>query len=378
MILTEEQQLIRDMARSFARDRVAPNVRQWEADGLFPKELIAELGEVGLMGALVPEEYDGANVGHVAYAGALEEIAAADGSLSTVLSVHNSVGCMPIVKFGNEAQKEEFLKPMARGELLGGFALTEPQAGSDASNLKTRAKKDGDHYILSGTKQFITSGKLGDIIITFAVTDPDAGKRGISAFIVPTASEGYRVASMEKKMGQRASDTAQIAFDDLRLPAANLLGEEGQGYKIALSNLEGGRIGIASQCVGMAQGALDAAKDYALDREAFGTPIANHQAVAFKLADMATSINAARLMVHHAAQLRDSGMPCLKEASMAKLFSSEMAENVCSAAIQVHGGYGYTEDFIVEKHYRDVRVSQIYEGTSEVQKLVISRAVLAE
>ncbi|MCW9033192.1 MAG: acyl-CoA dehydrogenase family protein [Rhodospirillales bacterium] len=378
MILTEEQQLIRDMARSFAADRVTPNVRQWEEDGLFPREIIAELGEVGLMGALVPEEFDGANVGHVAYAGALEEIAVADGALSTVLSVHNSVGCMPIVKFGNEAQKEEFLKPMARGELLGGFALTEPQAGSDASALRCKAKKDGDHYILSGTKQFITSGKLGDIIITFAVTDPEAGKKGISAFIVPTATEGYRVASIEKKMGQRASDTAQIAFDDMRIPAANVLGEEGQGYKIALSNLEGGRIGIASQCVGMAQGAMAAARDYALEREAFGTKIANHQAVSFKLAEMATSITGARLMVHHAANLRDEGLPCLKEASMAKLFASQMAERVCSDAIQIHGGYGYTEDFIVEKHYRDVRVSQIYEGTSEVQKLVISRAVLTE
>ncbi len=378
MILTEEQQLIRDMARSFATDRVAPNVRQWEEDGLFPREIITELGEVGLLGALVPEDYDGSNVGHVAYAGALEEIAIADGALSTVLSVHNSVGCMPIVKFGNEAQKEEFLKPMARGELLGGFALTEPQAGSDASALRCKAVKNGDHYILSGTKQFITSGKLGDIIITFAVTDPDAGKKGISAFIVPTATEGYRVASIEKKMGQRASDTAQISFDDMVVPAANLLGEEGQGYKIALSNLEGGRIGIASQCVGMAQGALTAARDYALDREAFGTTIANHQAVSFKLAEMATSIVGARLMVHHAANLRDEGLPCLKEASMAKLFASQMAERVCSDAIQIHGGYGYTEDFIVEKHYRDVRVSQIYEGTSEVQKLVISRAVLTE
>ncbi len=376
MILSEEQQLIRDMARNFAKDRIAPNARDWEAACEIPRSVISEMAELGLMGALTPEEYDGANVGHIAYALALMEIASGDGALSTVLSVHNSVGCMPINKFGSEEQKEEFLKPMARGEKLGAFALTEPHTGSDAANLKTRAKKDGDGWVLNGTKQFITSGKIGDIVIAFAVTDPDAGKKGISAFIVPTDTPGYTVSSIEKKMGQKASDTAQIVFEDMRLSGKCLLGQEGQGYKIALSNLEGGRIGIASQCVGMASAAMEAARDYALDREAFGTAIANHQAVAFKIADMATQIEAARQLILHAAALRDAGEPCLKEASMAKLFASEMAERVCSDAIQIHGGYGYTEDFVVEKIYRDVRVSQIYEGTSEVQKLVISRAAL--
>jgi len=378
MILSEEQQLIRDMARNFAKDRIAPNARDWEAACEIPRSVISEMAELGLMGALTPEEYDGANVGHIAYALALMEIASGDGALSTVLSVHNSVGCMPINKFGSEEQKEEFLKPMARGEKLGAFALTEPHTGSDAANLKTRAKKDGDDWVLNGTKQFITSGKIGDIVIAFAVTDPDAGKKGISAFIVPTDTPGYTVSSIEKKMGQKASDTAQIVFEDMRLPGKCLLGQEGQGYKIALSNLEGGRIGIASQCVGMASAAMEAARDYALEREAFGTAIANHQAVAFKIADMATQIEAARQLILHAAALRDAGEPCLKEASMAKLFASEMAERVCSDAIQIHGGYGYTEDFVVEKIYRDVRVSQIYEGTSEVQKLVISRAALTE
>jgi len=378
MILTEEQQLIRDMARNFAQDRIAPNARDWEAACEIPRSVISEMADLGLLGALTPEEYDGANVGHIAYALALMEVAAGDGALSTVLSVHNSVGCMPINKFGTDAQKEEFLKPMARGELLGAFALTEPHTGSDAANLKCRAKKDGDDWVLNGTKQFITSGKIGDIVIAFAVTDPDAGKKGISAFIVPTDTPGYIVSSIEKKMGQKASDTAQIVFEDMRLPGKCLLGEEGQGYKIALSNLEGGRIGIASQSVGMASAAMVAARDYALEREAFGTAIANHQAVAFKIADMATQIEAARQLILHAAALRDEGLPCLKEASMAKLFASEMAERVCSEAIQIHGGYGYTEDFIVEKIYRDVRVSQIYEGTSEVQKLVISRAALNE
>ncbi|WP_417789942.1 acyl-CoA dehydrogenase family protein [Terasakiella pusilla] len=376
MILSEEQTLIRDMVRNFAQDRIAPNARQWEADEAFPKEIFAEMAELGLMGMVAPAEYDGSDIGYVGLALALEEIAAGDGALSTVLSVHNSVGYGPILKFGTKEQKEEYLKPMASGEHLGCFALTEPHTGSDASALKCRAKRDGDHYVLNGTKQFITSGKIGDTLIAFAVTDPDAGAKGISAFIVPTDTPGYIVSSLEHKMGQKASDTAQIVFEDMRLPVENLLGEEGMGYKIALSNLESGRIGIASQCVGMARAALDAAVDYAKDREAFGKPIAQHQAIGFKLADMATQIHAARQMVMHAAALRDAEMPCLKEASMAKVFASEMAEKVCSDAIQIFGGYGYSSEFPVEKYYRDVRICQIYEGTSEVQKIVISRAVL--
>ncbi|MBK8909121.1 MAG: acyl-CoA dehydrogenase [Rhodospirillales bacterium] len=375
MVLTEEQTMIRDMAREFAQEQLAPNAAAWDRDHTFPADAIRQMGELGLLGMLVPEQWDGAGADHVAYALALEEIAAGDGSCSTIMSVHNSVACMPILKFGSDAQKERFLKPMARGELLGAFCLTEPQAGSDAANIRTRAVRDGDHYVLNGVKQFITSGKNGQIGIVFAVTDPEAGKRGISAFIVPTDTPGYTVTGVEHKMGQRASDTAQITFEDMRLPADHRLGEEGEGYRIALSNLEGGRIGIASQSVGMARSAFEAAVDYAKERETFGKAIIEHQAIAFRLADMATEIDAAHLMILRAADLRERGLPCLKEASMAKLFASEMAERVCSAAIQVFGGYGYVSDFPVERIYRDVRVAQIYEGTSDVQRIVISRAI---
>jgi alkylation response protein AidB-like acyl-CoA dehydrogenase len=377
MLLTEEQTMIRDMARSFAQEQLAPHAAAWDRDATFPGEALAQMGELGLLGMLVPEAYDGAGVDHVAYALALEEIAAGDGSTSTIMSVHNSVACMPVYKFGDDAQKERFLKPMARGEQLGAFCLTEPQAGSDAAALRCKAVRNGDHYVLDGTKQFITSGANAQVAIVFAVTDPEAGKRGITGFIVPTDTPGYVVAGIEKKLGQKASDTAQIVFDGCRVPAANRLGEEGEGYRIALSNLEGGRIGIASQSVGMARAAFEAALGYAREREAFGKPIVEHQAVAFKLADMATRIDAARGLILRAAALRDAGEPCLKEASMAKLFASEMAEAVCSAAIQVHGGYGVLSDFPVERIYRDVRVCQIYEGTSEVQRLVISRALAA-
>ena len=375
MLLTEEQTMIRDMARAFAQEQLAPHAAQWDLESTFPREALAQMGELGLLGMLVPEAWDGAAVDHVAYALALEEIAAGDGATSTIMSVHNSVGCMPVLKFGDEAQKERFLKPMARGEQLGCFCLTEPQAGSDAAALKCRAVRDGDHYVLDGTKQFITSGANAQVAIVFAVTDPAAGKRGITGFVVPTDTPGYVVAGIEKKLGQKASDTAQILFDGCRVPVANRLGEEGQGYRIALSNLEGGRIGIAAQSVGMARAAYEAALAYAQQREAFGKPIIAHQAVAFSLADMATQIDAARLLVLRAAALRDAGEPCLKEASMAKLFASEMAERVCSAAIQVHGGYGVVADFPVERIYRDVRVCQIYEGTSDIQRLLIGRAL---
>jgi len=378
VILTEDQEQIRETARRFAQERLAPNAAAWDREHRFPAEALAEMGRLGFLGMLVPEAYDGAATGHVAYALALEEIAAGCGALSTIMSVHNSVGCMPILKFGTAEQKERFLKPMARGESLAAFALTEPQAGSDAAALKTRARKDGDGYVLSGTKQFITSGQNAQVCIVFAVTDPAAGKKGITAFIVPTDSPGYQVARVEDKLGQHASDTCQIVVDDCRVPAANMLGGEGEGYKVALANLEGGRIGIAAQSVGMARAAYEVALAYAKEREAFGKPIIAHQAVAFRLADMATRIEAARLLVLQAAELRDVGRPCLKEACMAKLFASEMAEQVCSAAIQTLGGYGYLSDFPVERIYRDVRVCQIYEGTSDVQRMVIARAIAGE
>jgi butyryl-CoA dehydrogenase len=375
MIFTEEQTMIRDMARAFAEEQLAPHAAEWDRTATFPHDAIRQMGELGLLGMVVPEEWDGAGADHVAYALAIEEIAAGDGSCSTIMSVHNSVACMPILKFGTAAQKEKFLRPMARGELLGVFCLTEPQAGSDAANIRTRAVRNGDSYVLNGVKQFITSGKFGQIAIVFAVTDPAAGKHGISAFIVPTDTPGYKVARVEEKMGQHASDTVQIVFEDLRVPEDCLLGREGEGYRIALSNLEGGRIGIASQSVGMARAACEYAIAYAKERDTFGVAIIEHQAVAFRLADMATQIDAARLLVLRAAELRDAGRPCLKEASMAKLFASEMAERVCSMAIQILGGYGYLSDFPVERIYRDVRVSQIYEGTSDVQRIVISRAL---
>ena len=375
MDLTEEQVLIRDTTRAFARDHLAPKAAEWDREARFPEEAVEGMAELGLMGMLVPEEWGGAGADHVAYALALIEVAAGDGSCSTIMSVHNSVACMPILKFGTPEQKERFLKPLARGETLGAFCLTEPQAGSDAAAIKTRAEKVGNHYVLNGVKQFITSGREADLAIAFAVTDPAAGKKGISAFIVPTDTAGYQVASVEKKLGQKASDTCQIVFDDMKLTPDLLLGEEGQGYRIALSNLEGGRIGIAAQSVGMARAAYEAALAYAREREAFGGPIFDLQAVSFRLADMATRLHAAELMVIEAARLRDAGRPCLKEAAMAKLFASEMAEQVCSDAIQIHGGYGYLADYPVERIYRDVRVCQIYEGTSDIQRLIIGRQI---
>lgn len=376
-MLSDDQILIRDTARSFAQERLKPFSAEWDREARFPKEAIAEMGALGFMGMLVPEEHGGAAADHVAYALAIEEVAAGDGAVSTVMSVHNSVGCMPILKFGSEEQKARFLGPLARGEQLGAFCLTEPGAGSDAAALKTRARRSGNAWVLSGTKQFITSGANADIAIVFAVTDPEAGKRGISAFIVPTRTPGYKVARIEHKLGQRCSDTAQIVFEDMELTPDLMLGQEGEGLKIALSNLEGGRIGIAAQAVGMARAAFEAALSYAGERETFGQRIDRHQAVAFRLADMATRIEAARLLVLNAARLRDAGQPCLKEAAMAKLFASEMAEAVCSDAIQIHGGYGYLADYPVEQIYRDVRVCQIYEGTSDVQRIVISRALTA-
>ena len=374
-MLTEEQEQIREAARAFAEERLAPGAAARDCESRFPRVELTEMGELGFLGMLVPEVYGGSETGIVAYALALEEIAAADGACSTIMSVHSSVGCVPILRYGSDEQKARFLPKLASGEWIGGFALTEPQAGSDASNLRTRARRDGGDYVIDGAKQFITSGKNGKVMIVFAVTDPAAGKKGISAFIVPTDTPGYEVVRVEEKLGLHSSDTCALAFTGMRVPAENLLGAEGEGYRIALSNLEGGRIGIAAQAVGMARGAYQAALAYARDRITFGKPIAEHQAIGFMLADMATQIDAARLLVLRAAALREAGKPCLTEASMAKLFASEMAEKVCSAAIQIHGGYGYLSDYPVERIYRDQRVTQIYEGTSEVQRMVIARGL---
>lgn len=379
MILSEEHQMIRDALRSFAQERLAPNAARWDREHHFPKEELKELAALGAFGVAVPEQYGGAGLDYVSLALVLEEIAAGDGGTSTIISVNNCPVCSIAMMYANEEQKERWLRPLAQGALLGAFALTEPHTGSDAAALRTTATRDkggdGDSYVINGAKQFITSGKHGDVAIVMAVTDKAAGKKGISAFWVPTDTPGYIVAGIEQKMGQHSSDTAQIVFDNCRVPAANLIGEEGMGYKIALSGLEGGRIGIASQSVGMARAAYEAALGYAKERESFGKPIFEHQAVQFRLAEMAMKIEAARQLILHAAAMKDAGLPCLKEAAMAKLFASEMAENVVSSAMQVFGGYGYVADFPVERIYRDVRVCQIYEGTSDIQKILIARAL---
>jgi alkylation response protein AidB-like acyl-CoA dehydrogenase len=375
MRLTDEQRMLRDVARDFAQTRLAPSAAERDREARFPAEAVAELGKLGCMGMLVPEAYGGAGADHVGYSLVMEEIAAGEGAVSTILSVQNSVGCMPILQYGSEEQKRRFLEPMAKGEMLACFCLTEPQAGSDAAAITTRARRHGNRWVLNGTKQFITSGKHAQIAIVFAVTDPAHGRKGISAFLVPTDSPGFRVAGIEHKLGQRASDTAQLVFEEVELTPDLMLGAEGEGYRIALSNLEGGRIGIGAQSVGMARAAYEAALAYAREREAFGKPIIEQQAVAFRLADMATQLAAARGLVLDSAARRDAGEPCIKEASMAKLFASEMAERVASDAIQIHGGYGYVAGFPVERIYRDVRVCQIYEGTSDIQRLVIAREI---
>ncbi|WP_454730738.1 MULTISPECIES: acyl-CoA dehydrogenase family protein [Cupriavidus] len=375
MLLTPEQEMIRDAVRQFAQREIAPHAAAWDRDKTFPKAVHRGLAALGAYGVAVPEQYGGAGLDYLSLALILEEIAAGDGGTSTVISVNNCPVCSMLMAFASEAQKQQWLVPLARGEMLGAFCLTEPHVGSDAAALRTSAVRDGDHYVLNGVKQFITSGQNADVAIVLAVTDKAAGKRGISAFLVPTATPGYVVARIEDKLGQHSSDTAQIVFEDCRVPAANLLGDEGAGYKMALSGLEGGRIGIASQSIGMARAAFEAALAYARERESFGQPLFAHQAVQFRLAEMATKIEVARQMVWHAASLRDAGRPCLKEAAMAKLYASEMAEAVCSAAIQVFGGYGYVSDFPVERIYRDVRVCQIYEGTSDIQKILIARAL---
>jgi alkylation response protein AidB-like acyl-CoA dehydrogenase len=376
MILTEQQEMVRESAARFAEERLAPNSRAWEAAGEVEPSALREMGELGFMGMTVPEAYHGAGLDYVSYALALIEIAAGDGAVSTIMSVNNAPVCAILQSAASEALRERYLKPLAAGEMIGAFALTEPQAGSDAANQQTRATRTPDGYSITGTKQFITSGRIAGAVIVFAVTDPSAGKRGISAFLVPAGTPGMSVASLEHKMGQEASDTAQLSFEDAHVPTDHLIGNEGDGYRIALSNLEAGRIGIAAQCVGMARAALDHALAYAKERTAFGKSISEHQAVAFRLADMATQVHAATTMVLEAAELRDAGRPCLEQACMAKLFASEAAERVCSDAIQIFGGYGYSRELPVEKIYRDVRVAQIYEGTSDVQRIIISRELL--
>ena len=377
-MLTDDQIMIRDTARQFARERLAPTAAERDRTGETPRGLLAEMGALGFMGMTIPEEWGGAGADTVAYVLAMEEIAGGDGGVSTIMSVNNSPVAAALYGYGSTDQKERFLKPLARGEINAAFSLTEPQAGSDASNLKTRAEKRGNKYVLNGAKQFITSGATADINLMFAVTDPAAGKGGISAFIVPTDTPGYRVVRKEEKLGQRSSDTCALILEDMEVTPDLLVGQEGEGYRIALANLEAGRIGIAAQAIGMARAAYELAVAYAKERVSFGQPIIEHQAVAFRLADMATRIEAAHQMALNVARLKDAGRPCLKEAAMAKLFASEIAEQVCSDAIQIHGGYGYLQDFPVERLWRDVRVCQIYEGTSDVQKMIISRAIAAE
>ncbi|HOL36424.1 MAG TPA: acyl-CoA dehydrogenase family protein [Rubrivivax sp.] len=375
MLPSDDHLAVQDAVRTFVQERIAPQAAAWDKSHHFPRAELRGLAELGCYGVAVPDEWGGAGLDYLALSIIVEEIAAGDGATSTVVSVNNCPVCSILTAFGNTAQKERFLRPLARGDMLGAFCLTEPHVGSEAGGLRTTARRDGDHYVLDGVKQFVTSGKNGDLAIVMAVTDRAAGKKGISAFVVPTDTPGYVVARLEDKMGQHASDTAQIVFENCRVPEANLIGDEGMGLRIALAGLEGGRIGIASQSVGMARAAFEAALAYSRERQAFGRPIFEHQAVQFRLAECATQIEAARQLVRHAAVLEDAGRPCLKEAAMAKLYASEMAERVCSAAIQVFGGYGYVSDFPVERIYRDVRVTQIYEGTSEVQKILIARAL---
>lgn len=374
-LLSDDQRMVRDAARTFAQAELAPHAAQWDQEGKLPPSVVKQMGELGLLGMLVPAELGGTRSDDLSYALALEEVAVGCASCATLMSVHNSVGCVPILKFGTPEQQQHWLPRLATGDIIGAFCLTEPQAGSEADAMKTRAVLEGDSWVLNGSKQFTTNGERAGMAIVFAVTDPELGKKGLSAFIVDTATPGFTVARKENKMGIRASDTCAITLDNCRVPAANMLGQRGEGLKIALSNLEGGRIGIAAQAVGIARAALEAAKAYAAERVQFGKTIDQHQAIAHMLADMHTRLNAARLLVHHAARLRTAGVPCISEASQAKLFASETAEWVCSKAVQIHGGYGFLEDYPVARHYRDARITQIYEGTSEIQKIVIARHI---
>ncbi len=374
-MFTEDQSLIRDTARAFARDRLAPGAAERDQSSSIDPALLREMGELGLLGMCVSPEFDGAGADYVSYALALMEVAAGDGAISTVMSVHNAPFNAILERFGSPEQREAVLKPAARGEFIGGFALTEAQAGSDASALKASARKVQGGYVLDGAKEFITSGRIARQVIGFARLEGSHGKQGITAFLIPTKTPGYEVARIEDKMGQRASDTCSLRFNGLELPESARIGAEGEGYRIALASLETGRIGIAAQSVGMAQAALDMALDYARERKTFGSRILDHQAVGFRLADLATQLEAARQLVLHAARLKDAGIPCLTEAAMAKLFASEAAERIVSGALQCFGGMGYIRDTGIERIARDVRVCQIYEGTSDIQKLIITRAL---
>lgn len=371
--LTEEQRMIRDMARDFAKSELIPNAEQWEKEGWLDQQILKQMGELGFLGMMVPEEWSGSYIDYTCYALAVEEIARGCAATGAVMSIHNSVGCAPLLRWGTEEQKQQWLPSLATGEIISCFCLTEPQAGSEANNLRTKAVEEGDYWVINGSKQFVSNAKRAGLAIVFAVTDPDLGKKGLSAFLVPTDTPGFEVERMEHKMGLKASDTCAVSLINCRIPKENMLGPRGKGLALALSGLEGGRLGIAAQALGIARAAFEAALVYSRDRVQFGKPIAEHQSIANMLADMHTQINAARLMVLHAAKLRTAGLPCLSEASQAKLFASEMAERVCSMAIQVHGGYGYLEDYAVERHYRDARITQIYEGTSEVQRMLIAR-----
>jgi alkylation response protein AidB-like acyl-CoA dehydrogenase len=373
--LTDEQRMVREMARDYSRAELAPNAARWDEEGYVPDAVVAKMGELGLMGMLVPEEWGGTGADYLAYALAIEEVAAGCASAAVLMSVQNGLGCGCILSWGTEEQKRRWLPKLASGHAYGCFCLTEPQAGSEANNLRTRATLEAGHWSLSGTKQFITGGKRADYAIVFAVTDPELGKKGLSAFVVPTDVPGFQPQKLEDKLGIRGSDTCAIVLDDCRIPEDHLLGPRGKGLAVALSNLEGGRIGIGAQAVGIARAALEAAVSYAKERKQFGKAIVEHQSIGNLLADMQTRLNAARLMVHHAARMRSAGIPCLAEASQAKLFASEAAEWIASKAIQVHGGYGYLRDYPVERHYRDARITQIYEGTSEIQRLLIARTL---
>jgi alkylation response protein AidB-like acyl-CoA dehydrogenase len=374
--LTLEQRMIRDMAREFAQSELAPHAGKWDEDCWIPDEVVAKMGELGLLGMLVPEEWGGTSAGYVAYALAVEEIAAGCAGTSTMMSVQNGLGCGSILSWGTQAQKKAWLPDLASGRKIACFCLTEPQAGSEANNLKTRAVLRDGRWVLDGTKQFITSAKRAAVAIVFAVTDPEKDKKGLSAFIVPADAPGFHVQRQEEKLGIRASDTCAIVFDGCAIPEDHLLGPRGKGLAIALSNLEGGRIAIAAQALGIARAAFEAALAYARERTQFGRKIIEHQSIANMLADMHTRMNAARLLILHAARMRSEGMPCLSEASQAKLYASELSEWVCSKAIQIHGGYGYLRDYPVERHYRDARVTQIYEGTSEIQRMLIARSLV--
>jgi alkylation response protein AidB-like acyl-CoA dehydrogenase len=376
-LFSDEQRLIRDTARAFAQSELAPHAAAWDKAGWIADEAIAKLGELGLLGMTVPGEWGGSYTDYTAYALAIEEIAAGCAATAALMSVHSSVGCGPLVKYGNAEQKRRYLPDLAAGRAIACFCLTEPQAGSEAHNLKTRATLEGGEWVLNGAKQFVTNGKRAKLAILFAATDPALGKKGLSAFLIPTDTHGFIVGRPEHKLGIRGSDTCAITLEDCRIPAENLLGTRGKGLAIALSNLEGGRIGIAAQAIGIARAAFEAALAYAKTRRQFSRPISDFGSIADMLADMHTAISASRLLTHQAAQLRSGGLPCLTEACQAKLFASEMAERVCTQAIQIHGGYGYLEDYAVERHYRDARITQIYEGTSQIQRLVIARNLVA-